>query len=69
MSTILYKLSFFVCALEYGGGSNFWCYVGTNAELVCVEFYNFVQRSHICKLLLLLNRIQLFSGGKITAQF
>jgi hypothetical protein len=28
---------------EYGGGSKFCGYIGTNAELLCVEFFNFVQ--------------------------
>jgi hypothetical protein len=28
---------------EYGGVSTFWGYVGTNTELLCVEFCNFVQ--------------------------
>jgi hypothetical protein len=34
---------FFDGALEYGGGSKFWSYVGQNAEPLCAEFCNFVQ--------------------------
>jgi hypothetical protein len=30
-------------AFKYGDGATFWGYVGTNAELLCVEFCNFVQ--------------------------
>jgi hypothetical protein len=28
---------------KYGGGANSLGYIGTNVELLCVEFYNFVQ--------------------------
>jgi hypothetical protein len=28
---------------KYGDGANFWCYVETNAEPLCVEFCNFAQ--------------------------
>jgi hypothetical protein len=34
---------FFHAASEYGNGSKFWGYVGTNAEPFCVQFCNFVQ--------------------------
>jgi hypothetical protein len=34
---------FFDLAFEYGSGSKFWGYVGTNDELLCVEFCNFEQ--------------------------
>jgi hypothetical protein len=34
---------FFDWANEYGGISKFWGYVGKNAELLYVEFCNFVQ--------------------------
>jgi hypothetical protein len=34
---------FFDGDFDCGSGSTFWGYVGTNAELLCVEFYNFLQ--------------------------
>jgi hypothetical protein len=34
---------FFEGAFEYGGISKLWGYVGTTAELICVQFCNFVQ--------------------------
>jgi hypothetical protein len=37
---------FFDGVFEYGGDSKFWGYVGTNTELLWVEFCNFVQ-SHM----------------------
>jgi hypothetical protein len=30
-------------AFEYGDSAKFWCYIATNSESFCVEFYNFVQ--------------------------
>jgi hypothetical protein len=35
-------LIFFGGSFEYGSGSEFWGYVGTNAKLLSVEFCNFV---------------------------
>jgi hypothetical protein len=37
------KIIFFEWAFGYGGGLKFWGYVGTNSELFCAEFWNFVQ--------------------------
>jgi hypothetical protein len=51
------KLCFLVGAFEYGGISKLSGYVGTNAELLCVEFCNFGQ-SYTCNVFaLLLNLI------------
>jgi hypothetical protein len=40
----IWIITFFDEVFEYGGDSTFWGYVEENAELLCVEFCNFVQR-------------------------
>jgi hypothetical protein len=42
-TSFIWIIIFFDEAFEYGGISKFWGYVGTNAELLCVEFCNFGQ--------------------------
>jgi hypothetical protein len=39
--TVTWIIIFFDGAFEYGGFSKCWCYVWTNAELLCVELSNF----------------------------
>jgi hypothetical protein len=58
LMSFIWIVIFFDGDFEYGSGSTFWSYVWTNAELLCVEFYNFVQcHMFISYILLLLNLI------------
>jgi hypothetical protein len=43
-TSFIWIIIFFNRALEYGDISKLWGYVGTKAELLFVEFSNFVQR-------------------------
>jgi hypothetical protein len=42
-SSFIWIIISFDCPSEYGGISKFWCYAGTHAELLRVEFCNFWQ--------------------------
>jgi hypothetical protein len=66
-TSFIWIIIFFDGDFEYGVGSAFWGYVGTNAELLGVEFYNFVQ-CHIFASYLSCCRIwYVLSIGMITA--
>jgi hypothetical protein len=43
LTSLIWIVVFFDGTFEYGGGSKFWGYVWSNAELLCVEVCNFVQ--------------------------
>jgi hypothetical protein len=40
-TSFIWIIIFYVGAFEYGGGSNFWGYVVTNVELLCVDTCTF----------------------------
>jgi hypothetical protein len=47
LTSFIWTIIFFHGAFEYGGGPKFWGYVGTDAELFCVEFCNFGNVMHL----------------------
>jgi hypothetical protein len=41
--SFIWIIIFFDGAFEYGGGSEFWGYVGRDTELLCAKYCNFLQ--------------------------